>query len=416
MPLDSLWFAPTSLFANEIAVRGSSKWTVVELRDSDGVTGLAEVTHPESEAVVRAVAWLGRKVRGERVRSDSDLFDRLGIVTSTLSEDFVLATAVSGLRSAFADALARRAELPLNRYLMLAVGSERRATAPSVALYANINRSMLPHRNVGPGTPNTSSAADRSSDAFAEVTKRAVAAGFKSVKCAPFDECRAPFNSVGLPEKANTGLDRVRAVIDAAGPDVRVLVDCHSRFDENSAIAVAQELRSAGVSWVEEPVDPIAHSSVMRRVRDALATSGGSLPVQVAGGEGGYGFGAFDSLIGDGSVDVVMPDVKHCGGASEAFAIGRNLEARQARSVSMHSPSGPVSLLTSAHVTAAFAAGLGHDVLPLEHAVYEIDWRSTVLEPAERIESGAIWLPGDHGIGASLDPSTVRSRGRRWEP
>jgi len=75
----------------------------------------------------------------------------------------------------------------------------------------------------------------------------------------------------------------------------------------------------------------------------------------------------------------------------------------------MHCPSGPVSLLASAHATAAFGPRL-----PLEHAVYEVDWRAEVLEPAERVAGGALILPDGPGLGARLNKRLVEERGRRW--
>ena len=108
-------------------------------------------------------------------------------------------------------------------------------------------------------------------------------------------------------------------------------------------------------------------------------------------------------------LDVVMPDVKFCGGPVEAYLIGRELESRWAGSVSMHCPSGPLSLLASAHATAAFG-----NTLPLEHAVYEVDWRYEVLEPFEEIKDGYLTLPEGYGLSARIDPVAVAMRGRSW--
>ena len=47
----------------------------------------------------------------------------------------------------------------------------------------------------------------------------------------------------------------------------------------------------------------------------------------LAGGESGYGAEFFDSLLDGGAVSIVMPDIKHCGGAVEAVSIGRSARA-----------------------------------------------------------------------------------------
>jgi galactonate dehydratase len=109
------------------------------------------------------------------------------------------------------------------------------------------------------------------------------------------------------------------------------------------------------------------------------------------------------------ALDIVMPDVKFCGGPVEAYLIGRELEARWERSVSMHCPSGPLSLLASAHATAAFG-----NKIPLEHAVYEVEWRHEVMEPFEQVENGYLLIPEGYGLGGRVDPVAIAMRGRTW--
>ena len=150
-----------------------------------------------------------------------------------------------------------------------------------VQLYANINRSML---------PNDDGLVDRSPDSFSEMAQRAMEAGFTTLKCAPFDEVRAPFTSSGFPREAEIGLDRIRAAKAAIGAEGTLLVDCHSRFDLESALALAPKLYEAGVGWYEEPVDPITLSDDLRAIRKVA-----DLPI--AGAEHGYGISLFTKLM-----------------------------------------------------------------------------------------------------------------------
>ena len=105
-----------------------------------------------------------------------------------------------------------------------------------------------------------------------------------------------------------------------------------------------------------------------------------------------------------------MPDIKHCGGVGEAVRVGRSA-LRRGGAFSLHSPSGPISLLASAHVTAAVSGAL-----PLEHAVDEVDWRADLVTPAERIEDGRLLVPTAAGLGATLDWRAIRRRGHVWTP
>lgn len=391
--MPELWFKPTDLHFQTIHVRGNTNWVSFELTDADGMFGAGEITSTQLDReVAPVVARLANKLRGEQVSSDDDVLRFNGLTPAALRENVLLATAVSGLRCAVADALAKRANLPLHAYIRQQHGHEGDA-ATKVRLYSNINRSML---------PNDRGPVDRSPDSFAEMAERAMKDGFTTAKCAPFDECKAPHEKTGLPYCAEAGLERIRAAKDVIGPDRTLYVDCHSRFDLNSAFALGTELEAAGVGWYEEPVDPIENMATMRQIHEKS-----TLPN--AGAEMGYGVEIFKQLIDEDVLDIVMPDVKFCGGPVEAYRIGMELEPSHPGSVSMHCPSGPLSLLASAHATAAF-----DNVLPLEHAVYEAEWRREVMEPFEKIENGEFIIPDGPGLGGRVDPMIVETRGRRW--
>ena len=105
-----------------------------------------------------------------------------------------------------------------------------------------------------------------------------------------------------------------------------------------------------------------------------------------------------------------MPDTKHCGGVSEAGSACREAVPAGA-GFSLHCPSGPVSLLASGHVTAAVEGAM-----PLEHAVHEVDWRSELLDPPERVEGGRLWPPEGPGLGARLKDDLVNRFAWRWKP
>ncbi|MDE0591965.1 MAG: hypothetical protein OSB68_01795 [Dehalococcoidia bacterium] len=393
MPIAGEWFTPTGLSFNSIEVRPETTWVHFALSDSNGIVGQGEITHTQlDQRIAPIVARLANNLRGEKLTDDSDVIKLNNLTIEQLESDVALASAVSGLRCAIADALARVLQLSLVDYLRELYGHEGK-TDRTVQIYSNINRALK---------PSFDGLIDRSPDGFAEMAQRAMEDGFTTAKCAPFDECNAPFNNPGVPREAEIGLDRIRAAKDVIGPDRTLLVDCHSRFDLQSALALEPELREAGVGWFEEPVDPITDADDLRIIRDKAEMT-------MAGAEMGYGVGLFKKLMEEDVLDVVMPDVKFCGGPVEAYLIGRELEARWEGSVSMHCPSGPLSLLASAHATAAFGA-----TIPLEHAVYEADWRNEVLEPFEIVKGGHVELPDGPGLGARVDPVAIAMRGKQW--
>ena len=358
-------------------------WTFAVLGDGEGTATTVEVTlSNDPRQVIDTLAGMVEPLGATDLAREAQVEESLGLTRHQLQEDSVIAAAVSALRSAAAQLEAARSGTSLHRFL----GAE---PTTLVELYANINRGLR--------------ATDRTPDDFERAAARAARDGFRTFKCAPFDEVSPAMALDHMLLEAESGIERVRAVRRAIGPDARLLVDCHSRLSAEAAPAVARELAALGVGWFEEPVQP-------RTGAGELAWIAHHVPMPVAGGESGYGVEFFDSLLGMRAVAVVMPDVKYCGGVAEAIRAGRSAIKRGA-GVSLHSPSGPISLLASGHVTAAVAGAL-----PLEHAVHEVDWRADLIEPAERIENGRLLLPSSAGLGAALNPELVRRHGRLWTP
>ena len=361
-----------------VAVSANTTWVFAVLSDGEGNATTVEIG---TRAVADALGGLLSALEGDDVADESEIESMLGLTQSELRRDSVAGTAVSGLRTAAAQLSAMREGVSLSAHLGARDGVE------SVPLYANINRSLF--------------ATDRTPADFGRVAERAARAGFTAFKCAPFDEVSPPSSPERILDDAAMGLARVQAVRAAVGDAATVLVDCHSRFERDTAPIIADELANLNVGWFEEPVQP-------RSDPDDLAAIARWAKMPLAGGESGYGAEFFDGLLDGGAVSIAMPDIKHCGGAVEAVSIGRSAQSR-GKGFSMHSPSGPASLLASGHATAALP-----DSLPLEHAVYEADWRAELVIPHERVADGRLWLTDGAGLGAELDWDLVRRFGRVW--
>ena len=364
-----------------VVVTERTEWTFARFHDAAGASADVELTAGDHTGeVVRLVAEAVASLRGAPIASEADVPAMLGLDERRLRRDLALATAVSTLRTGVSVIQAANGGVSLTE----ALGGQQRDSVP---LYANINRGLF-------ATPRTPSD-------FAAAAERAVRGGFRAVKCAPFDEVGPEGGTDEAVRLARPGIRRAAAVRDAVGPDVTLLVDCHSRFDIESAVIVAEELAELGIDWFEEPVQPTEDSAGLARIAARV-------PVVVAGGEKGYGEKLFADLIARGAVEVIMPDIKYCGGVAVAARSG--MAAIEAGGgVSLHSPSGPVSLLASGHVTAAMPGAM-----PLEYAVYEADWRADLLTPPERVEDGRLRLNGNAGLGAQLSWDLLRRVGRVW--
>ena len=366
-----------------VTVTPRTTWSFALISDGEGNSTTVEITHGGNpREVFDSVAGMLSALALENIQDESQVEGFLGLNQVKLRLDRVSATAVSAIRTAVSQLQALRDGVSLREHL----GGP---SVESVPLYANINRGLF--------------ATDRSPESFGRMADRAAEAGFSTFKCAPFDEVHPPSSPDRILDEAAIGLARVAAVREAIGPDARLLVDCHSRFERDTAPIIVDELAKLNVGWFEEPVQPTADA-------DDLGDIARWSPIPVAGGESGYGTDLFTQLLDSEAISVIMPDIKYCGGVAEAVSAGRSAVGRS-KGFSIHSPSGPISLLASAHATAAVVGAM-----PLEHAVYEADWRADLILPAERIEAGRIWLTNAPGLGAEMDLDLVRRFGSVWEP
>ena len=366
---------------HSISVTERTEWTFIEISNGNHSCTVEITSGSDTKKVVQLFSELFELVKSKGVTDEADVEMTAGLTADQLLSNQPMAVAVSALRTGLTTLAARDKSVSLIEYL----GGESKINVP---LYANINRCLLGSR--------------RNPEDFGKAAERVASDGFEVIKCAPFDDVVSGQSSAALLDSSMIGIERVKSVRSAIGPNIGLLVDCHSCFDEESAVEVARKLADFEISWYEEPLPPATGQAELARIASLIGTP-------VAGGERGYGIKFFNDLLCGGSVSIGMPDVKFCGGVNEAKQIAENIISNQGK-VSLHSPSGPISQLASAKVTAAV-----HGSYRLEHAVYEASWRSEVLIPPERIEKGAFWFPESDYSDAVLNKKLISDKGRSWD-
>ena len=364
-----------------IPVRATARtvWLIVRLHATGGFSGLGEAsdafgflatTKADAQRMERELASFFSLVDG-RSPFDVEAF-RQKAWPRIEREGLLAATAFSAIEQALWDLAGQAAGLPVYDLLGGAVRREMPA-------YANINRRAAPRTPAG----------------FAGAARAAVAAGFRHVKLAPFDGFPPPTAPQAARDQAvESGIAAVAAVREAVGADVGVMIDCHSFFDVPSSIAVARRLEPQKLAWYEEPVPP-------ERTADTLAIKR-AIAQPMAGGEVLFGVKGFRDLVEREAVDVIMPDVKHCGGLLEFTRIAA-VAASHGVAVSPHNPSGPVATAASLQVCAGLA-----NFRFVEMQFGEVPWRGDLVSPVERVEGGVFSLPVSPGLGIRLNDRVAR--------
>ena len=352
-----------------VRVTARTNWIIVRLHTNRGITGLGE-------------ASLGRRTDLPELREFFVMVDGESVFdiqqyrqrgwSSAASGNRVLATAFSAIEQALWDIVGKALDVPIYQLF----GGKLRESLP---VYANINRAT----------------SDRSPDGFAQMAQQAVADGFAAIKAAPFDG----FPSLESPAEeivraVDLGIACVMAMRAAIGDEVKLKIDVHSNFDVDLAIDVARQLEPANLSWYEEPVAPTELANTVA-IHDAIKQ-------RLAGGEFLFGIEGFGPLCQARAVDVIMPDIKHCGGIMEAQRIATLAEVAGI-TVSPHNPSGPVATAASVNLCAALP-----NFEILEYQWGEADWRTDLIEPPEVFNDGNLLVSNRAGIGVELNERVLR--------
>lgn len=282
-------------------------------------------------------------------------------------------TIASAVVAAGEDLRARHRAIPLAQWLSRPQSAAAERPTGAVTCYANINRAAV----------------DRGPRAFAELAAKAVAQGYSAVKLAPFD-------ALDGSTRAEQGLACVRAVRERVGNTVDVMVDVHERLSSREVLRIAPGLRELRLRWLEDAA-PTTDLIALRRIKNAVGT-------RLAGGERMAETDEVIEAVRAGLLDVVMPDVKHAGGAARVLAMSEQLHEIGVE-VSLHSPTGPIATATSAQVLAAFGAGT------LEVMYGEHGDRGGLVLPNETAgpTSGGWVTAGGAGLG-------LRLHRERWYP
>ena len=215
-------------------------------------------------------------------------------------------------------------------------------------------------------------------DALQKEAAGFVACGFRAMK-----------TRVG-PTEPERMVARVRAVREAVGPDVALMVDANQQMTAKQAIRIGRMMEDLDLTWFEEPV--ICHD------HEAEAAVAAALDTPLASGETLYTHRGILGLLQAGAADVAMPDLQRMGGPSEFLKAGHLCEAFHTPCASHLFPEMSLALL------AALPGGYYLEHMPWFEPIYR-----------ERIEldaAGEAMVPERPGWGFSFDPAAIaRYRG-----
>ena len=351
---------------------GSAKhWLFVKVETNEGPYGWGEAyTQLDRDRVIeRQIEELSRYLVG---RSP---FDIKQFIFSAYADfagkrgSLELFCAISGLEQALWDIVGKAAGQPV--YNLLGGRTRRR-----LRVYAN---------GWGGAQPP---------DELADRAKAVVERGFTALKFDPFPGLWRAFIDRQAEEEA---VDRVRAVREAVGPDVDILVEVHRRLAPMHAVRVARAMEPFAPFWFEEPVSA--------RDLGALAEVRKAITLPVVTGEELYTKNEFRDVFAQRAADILNPDVCNCGGILELREIGAMAEAYHVAVAPHNYNSTTVGLAATLHASAGMP-----NFLITEYFVNFEGVGKEIAQQTFEVEDSFITLPDTPGLGIDLDEHALGQR------
>lgn len=224
---------------------------------------------------------------------------------------------------------------------------------------------------------------------FAELAQQVVEKGYTAVKVLITPPTEA-LNSIAGYRYTDGAM---RAIREAVGETVDIMIDCHGRHALANAIEFCRVLAPYRPYFLEEPVPP-ENVDVLAEVRKAS-------PIPIATGERLITRYQFRELFEKQACNIIQPDLCHCGGLWEAKKIAAMAETYY-MGVAPHNPLGPVANAAALH----FALSTPNFLIQ-EDMLTDVPWRWEVVQHSLKTEQG-YWLPTDApGLGIEVNEAAA---------
>lgn len=236
-------------------------------------------------------------------------------------------------------------------------------------------------------------------DDYARKAEAVIKMGFSAVK---FDPVPGPWRTYVPKEHIRRAVSVLRAMRDALGPDVDLLLDIHRRLAPMHAIDLADALAEFKPYWLEEPCQ-CENIEALAEVRQRSK-------IPTVTGEALYTRADFRPIFRARAADIINPDVSNCGGILELVYIAAQAET-EAIAVSPHNyNSTTLALSATVHASAVMPNFIITEYfLPFEEIGAKLC--PNLLKPV----NGYISLPEGPGLGIEVDEKAVRAaRGQQF--
>ncbi|MCX8981049.1 galactonate dehydratase [Citrobacter portucalensis] len=357
-------------------------WVFVKvITDVDGLYGWGEGTLEwKTRAVVSAVDDIKPLMIGQDPRDIEQAFRRM-TKFHFWQPGTIAMTAISAIEHALWDILGKSVGLPVWRLLGGKTHNVIKAythlgQGNAKAIYETFNK-----------------------NAFVDKALEVVDMGYQAMKIlfVPYCHYTSASSEISMVEET------IGAVRQAVGNDIDIMVDFHGRPASTSlAVQYIKALEPSNPLFVEEPIqpgDPAAMRDVMMKVSCPVAT-----------GERLIQYKEFEQLFLHRAVNIIQPDLSHCGGLWMAKKIAAAAEGAYC-GVAPHNPAGPIAGAVALH----FDVSTPNFVIQ-EEMIGAVPWFHDVVDTPIRMVDGCWQIPEKPGLGVEVNEAEARRHPYQPEP
>ena len=222
------------------------------------------------------------------------------------------------------------------------------------------------------------------------LAKSLLADGITAMKVWPFDAYATESRGHHIsPANLAEGTDKLRAIRDAVGSEMDIMLELHSLWHLPAAVQIAQAVRELNLYWMEDPIDT-ANFDDLVRYRDAVGP-------RVAASENLGSVQWCKEALQRGAVDVITSDLVWQGGVTAGRRIAALAESFD-RPVAFHDCAGPVGFWANLHALFSTPNAL---IMESVRAYTQGFYRDILVE-LPVIEDGYALATSQPGLGAEL--------------
>ena len=190
-----------------------------------------------------------------------------------------------------------------------------------------------------------------------------------------------------------TDLKRVEAARNVLSEDKELMIDAImgtlNKWDLQKATICEKELSQYNITWLEEPLPPVNFINYKKLNKVANC--------KIALGESFTSKNEFESYMINQCLNIVQPDITHCGGYSAALKV-ISLAKKCNIPIAMHVWGSPLSLLANMHFSLAF-----NEVKWLEIPRVNLSLLSQEIQKLFEIKDGFLSAELRPGLGLGLN-------------